>query len=203
MATAGPHTAFFYGTLMASSVVHRVTGAPRFSPSSTSKPYYTTRPAILHAHRRRRVLHADYPAVTPSHAVDTVRGTFITGLSDSDIFRLDKFEGEEYERRKVRVQLLSFGDEALVDGNVSREHEPADEWAETQTYIWIASESELDTHEWDFDEFVKTKMWRWSGDSEEFAASDAAAREIHERDPTGGRQYFVSGKEDEMITAAV
>jgi hypothetical protein len=47
------------------------------------------------------------------------------------------------------------------------------------TYIWIASEDRLAQEEWNFDEFVREKLSRWTGKSEEFKDSDAVA--------TGGR----------------
>lgn len=52
---------------------------------------------------------ADYPAVTPDSApasTSSVRGTLVCGLSEKDVAKLDLFEGDEYERRVVRVRLL-------------------------------------------------------------------------------------------------
>lgn len=145
------HTAFFYGTLMAPSVLHRVC----HGSSSPDNPIYaahnlTTTPAILPAHRRHRVADADYPAILP-HPTSTVRGTFVTGLTDADIWRLDIFEGSEYERQKVDVKVLKGED--------------AEEWetVEAETYIWIAGEDQLEGGEWDFDEFKREKMRFWVG----------------------------------------
>lgn len=50
------------------------------------------------------------------------------------------------------------------------------------TYIWIASEDRLAQEEWNFDEFVREKLGRWTGESEEFEESDAIA--------TGGRSAW-------------
>jgi hypothetical protein len=50
------------------------------------------------------------------------------------------------------------------------------------TYIWIDSEDRLAKEEWNFEEFVKEKLSRWTGQSEEFKESDALA--------TGGRSTW-------------
>ena len=50
------------------------------------------------------------------------------------------------------------------------------------TYIWISSEDKLASEEWDFEEFVREKIYRWTRQSEEFKESDALA--------TGGRSAW-------------
>ena len=50
------------------------------------------------------------------------------------------------------------------------------------TYIWIASEELLAPEEWNFEEFVREKIGRWRGESDEFKESDALA--------TGGRSSW-------------
>jgi Gamma-glutamyl cyclotransferase, AIG2-like len=89
---------------MAPAVLHRVIhGTPK--PEAWQAALITTRPAILHDHCRHKVLKCDYPAVTPEKG-KTVRGTYVDGLTTGDIWRLDTFEGDEYERRKVTVKIL-------------------------------------------------------------------------------------------------
>lgn len=147
-------TAFFYGTLMAPEVLHRVC----HGSTSPSNPIYATHnlktyPAILPSYRRHRVKDADYPAILP-HNESTVRGTYVTGLTDSDIWRLDIFEGSEYERVKVKCSLIKQGgegEEAMV---------------EAETYLWIGGEEALEEREWDFAEFQREKMRFWVGDDE-------------------------------------
>jgi hypothetical protein len=58
----------------------------------------------------------------------------------------------------------------------------SNETASAATYIWIAREELLEPEEWNFEEFVREKMWRWTGKSEEFKESDAVA--------TGGRSTW-------------
>jgi hypothetical protein len=101
------------------------------------------------------VKNADYPAILPN-TDSTVRGTLVSGLTDGDIWRLDIFEGSEYARRKVRVKIL---DDA--HGGVEGEE------VEAETYIWISGRHRLEDEEWDFDEFVREKMGRWVGGTQE------------------------------------
>lgn len=152
------HTAFFYGTLMAPPVLHRVIWGSQTPPTPAHASLLSIRPAILHAHQRRHVKSADYPAVIPSSATSSVRGTLVTGLTDGDIWRLDIFEGDEYERRDVSVRVLEG------KGRAGAEQEDVEgEEVSAQTYIWIAGEQRLESGEWDFEHFVKEKMSRWVG----------------------------------------
>jgi len=43
------------------------------------------------------------------------------------------------------------------------------------TYVWIASKDQLASEEWNFEEFVREKLDRWTGESEEFKESDAVS----------------------------
>jgi hypothetical protein len=60
-----------------------------------------------------------------------------------------------------------------------------------QTYIWIDSEDKLASEEWNFEEFVREKIGRWTGQSDEFKDSDALA--------TGGRNAW----NGEVVRSAV
>jgi gamma-glutamylcyclotransferase (GGCT)/AIG2-like uncharacterized protein YtfP len=180
-------SAFFYGTLMALEVLHRVC----HGSTSPSNPIYATHnlktyPAILPAHRRHRVKKADYPAILP-HPSSTVRGTYVTGLTDSDIWRLDIFEGSEYERMNVRCRLIQqaggeeakpkvfsnvhvSGNEVVHLGSVHM-YDAEGEFVEAETYVWIGGEERLEEREWDFAEFQREKMRFWIGEEgdEEYA----------------------------------
>jgi len=185
MACNQGRSAFFYGTLMAPEVLHRVC----HGSSSPSNPIYATHnlkthTAILPGHQRHRVKGADYPAILP-HATSTVRGTYVTGLTDSDIWRLDIFEGSEYERVKVTCKLPQIpgvesptprvysglqatGNDVVHWGST---FDSDGEVVEAETYLWIGGEDRLEEREWDFAEFQKEKMRFWVGDEgeEEYA----------------------------------
>jgi hypothetical protein len=140
---------------MAPEVLHRVCYGPGAVSKDPAKAYLASQlsiqPAILHDHSRRRVQYCDYPGVIPEPG-HTVRGTYVTGLTDGDIFRLDTFEGSEYERIKVKVELV----------------EQAGKFVEASTYIFTAGEQYLEKKEWSYEEFRRDKMHRWADDSYEY-----------------------------------
>ena len=119
------------------------------------------RPAILHDFCRHKVRYCDYPAIIPQ-ANSAVRGTLVTGLTEGDIYRLDIFEGSDYARKKVKVKLL-----ANVGDDTGEENAEGD-GIETETYVWISEEEELEHGEWDFGEFVREKLAWWAGTDEEY-----------------------------------
>ncbi|EAW14785.1 gamma-glutamylcyclotransferase family protein [Aspergillus clavatus NRRL 1] len=175
----GDHVLFFYGTLMAPQILHRVIhGRP--DPEPWQKAMLTFKPAILHGYQRHRVRGADYPGIVPSkdsmHA--SVLGTVVSGLTDGDVHRLDIFEGSEYVKECVGVRVLmeslSVGgrQEASITKNPDRHlkdvldaagAEFADEREEVQamTYVYVAGEDRLEDAEWDFEAFKRDKMAWW------------------------------------------
>lgn len=180
---------------MAPPVLHRVINQTT-RPSPTQVSSLTICPAILHQYTRHRVAFCDYPAVLPSSDPSAcVRGTYVTGLTASNQKRLDVFEGNQYERIKVKVKL------------VEREGEVV----ECETYAWVAGEEELEGGEWDFEVFTREKMGRWVGDEEYEEVDEAVEREKH--DPTGGRRMNdriteglegeQKGLKDEVLESAV
>ncbi|PVH84691.1 hypothetical protein DL98DRAFT_512110 [Cadophora sp. DSE1049] len=198
----GDNSAFFYGTLMAREVLYRVIyGDERLTPVTTILAANLTRtPAILHNHCRHKVLGDDYPGVIPQEG-HSVRGIYVTGLSDADIFRLDIFEGDEYTRVKATVKLLVQDGEKEVEG----------EERQTETYIFTAPEERLEKTEWDYEEFRREKLWRWASTNEEYeevdaAVSAAAAAKEDGHDPTGGRGIFAAApkkEQEETLESAV
>jgi gamma-glutamylcyclotransferase (GGCT)/AIG2-like uncharacterized protein YtfP len=147
-------SAFFYGTLMAPAVLHRVCLGSS-EPTDQQRLRFVSRPARLLHHQRYRIKGLDYPAVIPCEQTNaTVLGNLVTGLTDEDMNRLDIFEGKEYERRQVAVE--TFDKET---GGTNQ--------AECETYIWIAAESLLDKCEWDFNHFHKDVMKDWMGSTNE------------------------------------
>ena len=177
----GDHTAFFYGnpspspakpplnpvpgTLMAPAVLHRVIYGTS-TPAAWQTSLLRIRPALLRSFQRHKVLHADYPAILPANSAASVRGTLVTGLTDGDIWRLDIFEGYEYQRRKVRVRVLAEAGEGMgtidMQGGAAEDAEEGEE-VEAEVYVWVAGKHRLEAQEWDFGEFVREKMGRWVG----------------------------------------
>jgi len=158
------------------------------------------RPAMLHNHRRHKVRHADYPAIIP-HAGSKVRGSLVTGLTQGDLYRLDIFEGDQYKRDVVKVQVFKDVELDQAAPEDAAEPEVVDE-VEAQTYIWLDGEETLEPEEWDFEAFKRDKMRAWMGIDDDdavdvdegFADVDRAAAEVDTRtkaegkkDPMGGR----------------
>ena len=84
-----------------------------------------------------------------------MRGTYVQGITSEDQVRLDLFEGVQYDR--VRLPLN------LIDEKGGRGEEK-----EADTYVWADDESDLEDGEWDFEEFKREKMRRWVGSDEEY-----------------------------------
>lgn len=146
---------------MAPKVLYRVCFGTS-NPSPFHASLLTVYPAILPAYSRRKVRYCDYPAIVPSSPGSSVRGTYVRGLTDGDIWRLDIFEGEQYSREKVRIKVLAVvGDEAGT-GNVEGEE------VEVETYVWTVGEDVLEDSEWDFGEFTRETMKRWIGNDKEY-----------------------------------
>jgi len=192
---------------MARPVLHRVCHGTT-TPTPFQESLLTLKPALLHNYTRRKIRDRDYPAIIPTSTSasasdpltsnDTtpapcVRGTFVTGLTDGDFYRLDIFEADEYERRKVKVKILGG-----KDGSEEVEELEAD------AYIWAESMDMLEDEEWNFEDFVREKMGRWIGHVE-YAEVDEAVEKLEKgEDPTGGRGMGLSGKvEEEVLRSAV
>ncbi|KAI1500908.1 AIG2-like family-domain-containing protein [Biscogniauxia marginata] len=160
----GTHAAFFYGTLMAAEVFFTV--CYRFSTEDVSmlKSLHKFQPAVLHGYCRRRINGADYPGIIPD-SDHVVRGMYVTGLTDANMFHLDNFEGSEYERKTVKARLLSKVGDDKGNGNVEGDE------VECEVYVFKYPE-ELEDREWDFEEFRTQKMKKWTREDYGFEESD-------------------------------
>ncbi|KAK4143713.1 AIG2-like family-domain-containing protein [Dichotomopilus funicola] len=149
----GTYTAFFYGTLMAPEVFYSVCYGRKEVPPSIAAQH-TFQPALLHNYCRRRVRYADYPGIIEDPRHD-VFGILATGLTRANMQKLDYFEGSQYERRKVKVSLLDKVGDAHGEGNVEGEER------ETEVYVFL-EERDLESKEWDLEEFRRDKMKYWT-----------------------------------------
>lgn len=175
---------------MAPAILHRIIHGSS-TPEPWQKSLIISRPALLPGYRRHRVHNADYPALIASDpdpnsnsesnsgpGPGPVLGVVVTGLTEGDVHRLDKFEGAEYEKQVVRVKVvknINETDPSLQgDGNL---HHALDQTAkagcderayqemeevEAVTYVWIAPKEHLDlSQEWDFEHFKREKLKWW------------------------------------------
>jgi hypothetical protein len=123
-------------------------------------------PALLRNYSRRKVLFADYPGIIAQKS-HTVLGTLISGLSDTDVRRLDFFEGSMYERVVVEVEALEaevFDGEGNINDKemekVKASEEGERKMVKAETYVWCLSEG-LEEEEWSFADFRREKMKDW------------------------------------------
>lgn len=145
---------------MAPTVLARVLNGDSSLPTS----HLTILPALLPGHMRYKVKKADYPGIVASDISDCrVRGVFVSGLTTFDLKNLDIFEGDQYERRKVKVRIL------IEEGNLKGEGHIEGEEVESETYIFTAGDDMLEDTEWSFEEFVREKLYRWADSSDEYA----------------------------------
>jgi len=112
-------------------------------------------PAVLSGYSRRRVKLADYPGIIEQDG-HTVRGTLATGLTQANLYRLDYFEGNEYERQTVKVKVdkagVSNGDDDDGGGGGG-----------VEAYVYVfKNPARLESREWDYDEFRREKLRHWS-----------------------------------------
>jgi hypothetical protein len=138
---------------MAPEVFYTVCYPPDLSRDLLNK-LHTFTPALLHDHCRHRIISAEYPGVIKEEGA-SVLGVYATGLTDANMEKLDHFEGDEYERVKVKVKLLTF----VKDGD-RREQLEGDEKS-TNVYLFRFPD-QLERGEWDFEHFRKEKMSRWT-----------------------------------------
>ncbi len=121
-----PCPLFAYGTLMCAEIMATVSGL---------KP--VAAPATLAGYSRYRVRAESYPGIV-SDPHGRVQGVLYSAVTAEAWRRLDRFEGEMYERRPVEVRPAH-------DGIVL-----AHTYVVTDRY-----RGQLERHDWDFDDFLE------------------------------------------------
>jgi gamma-glutamylcyclotransferase (GGCT)/AIG2-like uncharacterized protein YtfP len=94
-------------------------------------------PARLKGYRRRSVIGENYPAIMPDRQA-SVDGLIYRNVPSSAWDRLDRFEGEMYERHHVAVELNN------------RTTLSAETYVIHPVYL-----NRLDQSDWDFDDFIR------------------------------------------------
>ncbi|KAF8339718.1 uncharacterized protein EI90DRAFT_2966890 [Cantharellus anzutake] len=164
-------SAFFYGTLMAPTILSWVI--------DNDGSHLQVAPAVLLEHTRHQVKNVDYPAVVAyeqsrslfdrelTQDERSVRGTLVNGLTPQDVTSLDLFEGDEYKSEKVQVHILappspmSLASTTHLLSHSTPMPDPLPEPVPCFVYIWIYPLSRLEPILWSYDEFVKEKIHRW------------------------------------------
>lgn len=94
-------------------------------------------PGILSGYSRRAVKGEYYPAIVPDRE-ESVDGVLYLNVPAPAWDRLDRFEGEMYERRSVRI-MLAYGSTAFAAVYLTKPE-----------FL-----SHLEAARWDFDSFLK------------------------------------------------
>ena len=104
---------------------------------------YRSLPTVLHGYTALRVRDADYPGLV-KHEDLQVEGIVYLDVSESDLRRLDLFEGEEYLR--IEVQPVDMA------GNL----------VDAQTYLYNPEyPHRLEDAPWNYDEFERIGRQRF------------------------------------------
>ncbi|KAH9816202.1 hypothetical protein DFH28DRAFT_1081988 [Melampsora americana] len=161
------HKLFTYGTLMNIPILERVLGRTVDDLKFV--------PAILPKHSRLQLLDADYPAVVPVSIAtlilgrkltaeeSEVHGKLITGLTSTDLLRLDQFEGEG-ERYNSRILSVTAFDEDQEKSVLSSD-EPSISGNQVDASVYIYSDelrSNVAPVFWTYEDFKKKHLLKWT-----------------------------------------
>jgi gamma-glutamylcyclotransferase (GGCT)/AIG2-like uncharacterized protein YtfP len=136
---------FAYGTLLFPAVMEAVTGR-----------CFGTREAELAGYARRRLRRQIYPAAVASPGA-RVAGRLYEGVDAATLARLDRFEGDRYERRPVRVVPAEGGE------------------VSAELYMLVAAQrGELLDEPWSPEEFERVHLVAYLRSCAAFRARDEA-----------------------------
>lgn len=126
-------TLFVYGSLMADEVLHVLLGR---SPVSVN--------ATLAGYMRYSISGYQYPIISKTQAVDSVKGKLLYGIDSNELKTLDLFEGDEY----VRTDIIAWTE----DG---KDVPAATYVATVDTYTKLTPHL---SHGWDYEHFRNVHM---------------------------------------------
>ncbi len=116
---------FIYGTLLDTDIAQKVCGSDLSGEA-----------AILPEYRCYRLVGEMYPGIWPDSS-GTVRGRLCQQVAAETLFLLDRYEGDQYERKDV---VVVTGDKRKVNA---------------QVYVLVSTDiHELSDEEWCYDNFV-------------------------------------------------
>lgn len=118
---------FVYGTLRSSEITKKLTGKT-----------FETFSAVLEGYKMYSVKNCDYPAIISELGAET-KGKIIVDVDDSDLKIFSNYEGDEYEKKVVKVMCNNKYEDAI-------------------TYVWLKELQLLENRNWDFEDFQKNKL---------------------------------------------
>ncbi|KAF9921336.1 hypothetical protein FBU30_008674 [Linnemannia zychae] len=158
-----PYPCFFYGTLMSTRVLNSVT-----RPGPEANLY--TVPASIQGYVRYPYHNEPYPGMIASKddTLLSVEGLLVFGHTLVDRFRLDQFEGSEYTREVLPVNVL-----ASVPGEYNHmgNKKPIIKGDTVLAYVYVFTgpHEHLDRSRiWDFESFKRDHLVEWMSTSSDF-----------------------------------
>ncbi len=151
---------FCYGSLMFDAVWSRVVSGR-----------YRAAPGRVRGYRRFAVLGESYPAVVPWPEAEVI-GRVYFDLGAADIARLDAFEGAEYRRDTVEVELLEPRVDPTAPTQLAAHAPRGAASARADLYVFLA-QNRLASEAWDARRFGAEQIERFIAD---YAGGDWPAR---------------------------
>ncbi|KAF9131012.1 hypothetical protein BGW39_002374 [Mortierella sp. 14UC] len=147
---------FFYGSLMNEKVLNAVT-----RPDPDSNTLFAVK-ATVKGYTRFTYHNQPYPGMIPSkNPLELVEGLLVFGHTPLELHRLDQFEGAEYPRSTLPVQLLSpVSSIHTIDGR--EEGYKENETIEAFVYLFEGPLEHLDLERpWDYEQFKRDHVNDW------------------------------------------
>lgn len=164
---------FFYGTLVHPKILARVIG--------NQGAHLRVQNAVLDGAKLLHVKKEEYPGLILDPSA-CVKGTLVSGLTDSDVKCLDAFEGDEYTRTSVNVipdpacriesnsiRIANAGTAplhsilaSLTKPRMELLRATGQPRGNVEVYRWTAGEHRLEKDKvWEFDVFAREKAQNW------------------------------------------
>ncbi|GJJ78838.1 hypothetical protein EMPS_11197 [Entomortierella parvispora] len=159
------HPSFVYGSLRDPRVLNSVT---RPGPEAN----VCTVRGLIHGFTRHPYHNEPYPGMIASEdKTQTVDGLLLFGLTIMDRFRLDQFEGSEYTREVLSVQVL---DPVTAEYNPSGPLKEGD-MVTAYVYVFTGPVEHLDrTRSWDYEAFQREQVAKWIENDSHLVEGDDA-----------------------------
>lgn len=118
---------FVYGTLLSSEITEKLTGKT-----------FKTFPVVLAGYRIYCVKNCDYPAIISELGAET-KGKILLNVDDSALKIFSNYEGDEYEKKVVKVLFNNKYEDALA-------------------FVWSKEHHLLENRNWDFEDFQNNRL---------------------------------------------
>ena len=113
-----------------------------------SSDHHNTSSGDLLKHKVYRVKNANYPLIKyTNNEVDVVRGLLINNITFEELIKLDRFEGKNYFRQFVKVNIDKIDHDAQIympsKNMISEEHWNYEDWYKNDMKNFFLNEFDL------------------------------------------------------------